>query len=98
MVVGSLVDPATLHNDHIRAHALEGLLFRSVLEDAFQAQGIPCAVLLEKEAYVRAAEQLRMTEAVAKRTIAQLGESHEGSWRAEEKMAALAAWVALTTH
>src|SRR3982074_82717 len=23
MVVGSLVDPATLHNDHIRAHGLE---------------------------------------------------------------------------
>ena len=98
MVVGSLVDPTSLHNEHIRAHGLEGQLFRSVLEDAFQAHGLSCAVFLEKEAYARAAEHLRMTEAVTRRTIAQLGESHEGSWRAEEKMAALAAWVALTTH
>lgn len=96
LVVGSLVDPATLHNDHIRAHGLEGQLFRSALEDAFRARDISCAVFLEKDAYARAAEQLRMTEAAARRTIAQLGESHEGSWRAEEKMAALAAWVALS--
>jgi hypothetical protein len=95
LVAGSLADPAILHNEHIRAHGLEGQLFRSVLEDAFQAQGLSCAVFLEKDAYARAAEQLRMTEAMAKRTIAQLGESHQGSWRAEEKMAALAAWVAL---
>jgi hypothetical protein len=27
--------------------------------------------------------------------IAGLGERHEGSWRAEEKLAALAAWMAL---
>jgi hypothetical protein len=95
MVVGSLVDPATLHNEHIRAHGLEGQLFRGVLEDAFQAHGILCTAFLEKSAYITAAEQLRITEAAAKRTIAQLGESHEGPWRAEEKMAALAAWVAL---
>lgn len=95
MVVGSLVDPATLHNEHIRAHGLEGQLFRSVLEDAFQAQGISCVVFLEKDAYARAAEKLRITEGAAKRAVAKLGESQEGSWRAEEKMAALAAWVSL---
>jgi hypothetical protein len=39
---------------------------------------------------------LGATEAKAKRTIAQLGDSHEGSWRAEEKLAALAAWTVLT--
>jgi hypothetical protein len=95
LVVGSLVDPASLHNEHIRAHALEGQLFRTVLEDAFRAQGIPCIVLLEKGAYARAAEKLRTTEAAAKRTIAQLGDLHDGSWRAEEKLAALAAWSML---
>jgi hypothetical protein len=96
LVVGSLVDPASLHNEHIRAHGLEGQLFRTVLEDAFHAQGIPCAVLLEKEAYRRVAGELRTTEGAAKRTIAKLGESQDGSWRAEEKLAALAAWMALT--
>lgn len=95
LVVGSLVDPATLHNDHIRAHGLEGQMVRTVLEDALREQEIPCDVLLEKTAYLTASSTLRKSPAEAKRTIASLGASHGGSWRAEEKLAALAAWVAL---
>jgi hypothetical protein len=95
MVVGSLVDPASLHNEHIRAHGLEGQLFRTVLADAFEARDIRCSVFLEKEAYACAAEELNTTEETARRTVARIGESHEGSWRAEEKLAALAAWIAL---
>src|SRR5207244_11186067 len=34
LVVGSTIDPATIGNDHIRAHALEGQLFRTALERA----------------------------------------------------------------
>jgi len=97
LVVGSVVDPASLHNEHIRAHALEGQLFRTVLEDALHAREIACAVFLEKGAYAKAAITLGMTEAKAKSTTAGLGKSHDGSWRAEEKLAALAAWIALTT-
>lgn len=97
LVVGSLVDPASLHNEHIRAHGLEGQLFRTVLQDAFRAHNIPCAVLLEKIAYASAAEKLRKSSAQAKRVVAKLGEAHEGSWRAEEKLAALAAWMALAS-
>ena len=97
LVVGSLVDPASLHNEHIRAHALEGQLFRTVLEDALHAREIACAVFLEKGAYAKAAITLGMTEAKAKSTTAGLGKSHDGSWRAEEKLAALAAWIELTT-
>jgi hypothetical protein len=96
LVVGSLVDPATLHNEHIRAHGLEGQLFRTVLEDAFRSEEIPCSVLLEKTAYTAAAPTLGKTPAATKRTVAALGDSHNGSWRAEEKLAALAAWVALS--
>jgi len=95
LVVGSLVDPATLHNEHIRAHGLEGQLFRTVLEDALGAQKISYKVHVEKNAYTAASSVLRKSPAEAKRLIAGLGESHEGSWRAEEKLAALAAWVAL---
>jgi len=95
LVVGSLVDPATLHNDHMRAHGYEGQLFRVVLEDALRSCKIPCAVLLEKNAYEAAAPALRITAPRAKRAIARLGDSHEGSWRAEEKLAALAGWTAL---
>jgi hypothetical protein len=98
LVVGSLVDPASLHNGHIRAHALEGQLFRSVLEDAFRSQGIPCAVLLEKTAYATAAAALQKSPAQAKRIAASLGDARDGSWRAEEKLAALAAWMSLATR
>ncbi len=95
LVVGSLVDPATLHNEHIRAHGLEGQLFRTALERALAAQKIFCKVFLEKTAYTEASYALRKSPAEAKRMIAGLGEAHEGSWRAEEKLAALAAWMAL---
>src|SRR6266542_3161252 len=37
IVVGSTVDPATIKNDHIRAHAEEGRLFRVVIENALKA-------------------------------------------------------------
>ena len=97
LVVGSMADPATLHNEHIRAHGLEGQLFRTVLQDALGKQTIPCAVFLEKTAYDAAAPILQKTTAQIKRFIAELGESHEGSWRAEEKLASLAAWVALAS-
>lgn len=95
LVVGSLVDPATLHNEHIRAHGLEGQLFRTALEHALNKHEVPCSVLLEKTAYIAASAELRKSPAEAKRTIASLGNAHEGSWRAEEKLAALAAWIAL---
>ena len=45
VVVGSQVDPATIKQDHIRAHAEEGRLFRSVIVDAAKRSGyIPCWV------------------------------------------------------
>jgi hypothetical protein len=97
LVVGSLVDPASLHNEHIRAHGLEGQLFREVLEDAFRSHGIPCSAMLEKMAYATAANSLRKSPTELKRMAATLGESHDGSWRAEEKLAALAALMALAT-
>jgi phage I-like protein len=98
VVVGSLVDPATLHNEHIRAHGLEGQLFRSVLEDALHERGIASQVLLEKNAYIVAARAVDRSPAAVKKIIAALGNSHEGSWRAEEKLAALAAWMAFCAH
>jgi hypothetical protein len=95
VVVGSLVDPTTLHNEHIRAHGREGQIFRTVLEDAFQEHELPCRVLLEKNAYITASAAVRRSPGEAKKWIASLGDSHDGTWRAEEKLAALVAWVAL---
>ena len=98
LVVGSLVDPASLGNDHMRAHGLEGQLFRTALEDAMRKQSIRCHVLVEKTAYETAAQALGKSPAETRRAIAALKDSHNGSWRAEEKLATLAAWMSLAAR
>ncbi len=40
LVVGSVIDPASVANPHIRAHANEGRLFRTVVERALEQHGI----------------------------------------------------------
>ena len=95
LVVGSVIDPARIANDHIRAHALEGALFRTALATALDSQGVPCSVVVEREAYVRAAALLKRTEAQLRRAVTELGRSLDGPWRADEKTATLAAWMAL---
>jgi hypothetical protein len=95
LVVGSQIDPATIANPHIRAHALEGRLFRSVLQEALQARGLPCTVVVERQAYDRAAAVLGRSAADLKRAVGALGQALSGPWRAEEKLASLAAWMTL---
>jgi hypothetical protein len=95
LVVGSVIDPATVANPHIRAHALEGQLFRTVLEDAARSCALSCSVTLERDLYNRAAEGLRRSEDELKQVVAKLGKSLAGPWRADEKAACLAAWLAL---
>lgn len=99
LVVGSVIDPATIGNDHIRAHAREGQLFRRALERAARTARVPCATYLERTLYATAATRLRRPPAELKRLVAELGGALDGPWRAEEKAATLAAWMALrSTH
>jgi hypothetical protein len=95
LVVGSVIDPGLIANPHIRAHALEGRLFRTTLETALQAHGISCAVFTERDAYSSGAKSLHQSSEEVIQTIADLGRFTEGPWRADQKLAALAAWVAL---
>jgi hypothetical protein len=95
LVIGSQLDPATIANPHIRAHALEGRLFRLALEQALNAHGIRTAILLERDAYDTGSTQVKKSIHDVRRLIQNLGRSTEGSWRGEQKLAALAAWVAL---
>jgi hypothetical protein len=95
LMVGSQLDPATIANPHIRAHALEGQLFCSALEDALHANGIRTAILLERDAYVRAAARLKKSSIDLCQTIRNFRRFAEGPWRAEQKLAAVGAWVAL---
>jgi hypothetical protein len=95
IVVGSLIDPATIANDHIRIHALEGQLFRGVVHDAATSSQLPCSIWRERDLYGVAHETLARPEATIRTTLTSLGRSVEGSWRAEHKAAALAAWLVL---
>jgi hypothetical protein len=92
VVVASLTDPATIANQHMRAHASEGQLFRSVLVDGLERRGMKVRVVLEREVYELLGKTLRRSPSQAKAQVAALGES-VGRWRAEQKVAAAGAWL-----
>ena len=96
LVVGSVIDPKTVGNPHIRAHASEGQLFRSALAGALGPHGIACDVIVEKTLAKEAVKALRRPDAGIKRTVAAIGKTLGGRWRAEEKAACTAAWMALS--
>ena len=95
LVIGSQLNPASIANPHIRAHALEGQLFRSALEQALNAHGIGAFILMERDAYAKAGAQLKRSYDDVRRTIQNFARSTDGPWRAEQKLAALAAWFSL---
>ena len=91
IVVGSVIDPDSLGNPHVRVHALEGKLFREVVAEALAGQGIDCGVLVERDAYAKAAADVSATEERLRKEIAALGQGRIKPWRSEEKLATLAA-------
>jgi hypothetical protein len=95
VVVGSLIDPKTIGNAHIRIHAMEGRLFREVVIEAAEKQGLQCAVSRERDLYAGAAKKLNRTEAAIRKILMEIGGGVDGGWRAEQKAAALSAWMLL---
>jgi hypothetical protein len=95
LVVGSVIDPATVGNLHIRAHASEGQLFRTVLAAALESHGIDCDIIVEKTLADRASKRLGRSNVQIARKIAALGKELGGTWRADDKAACAAAWMAL---
>lgn len=95
IVVGSLIDPSSIANEHIRIHAMEGQLFRGVVHDALVRKRLACSVWRERDLYSTAVEALGRSERDLKAEVAELGRATFGSWRAEQKTAAIAAWMVL---
>jgi len=95
VVVGSLIDPDRIANDHIRIHALEGQLFRGVVQDAAARNRLSCSIWRDRDLHALAAGTLRRPERTLRDTLAALGREVDGPWRAEQKAAALAAWLVL---
>jgi hypothetical protein len=96
LVVGSVIDPKRVGNLHIRAHASEGRLFRTVLADALQSHDIHCDVIVEKQLAEQATAGLDRADREITRVLAGFGKAIGGPWRAEEKAASTAAWLALS--
>jgi len=95
IVVGSVIDPARVGNPHIRAHASEGRLFRSVLAEALDDRNIACTVIVEKTLGAEARKAIDRPPGQIAKEIAGMGRALGGPWRAEEKSAATAAWMVL---
>ena len=95
IVVARLADPARVAGAHARAHAEEGKLYREAVEKALGTCGLRVAIFLERSVRSVAIAQLRLSgqqvDAILKVFVRQVGTP----WRAPEKQAALAAWLAL---
>lgn len=95
IVVGSLINPDEIGNEHIRIHALEGRLFRGVVEDAAARGNLAHSIWRDRDLYAVGVESFGRSEQTLRDLLATLGKTVTGSWRAEQKSAALAAWLAL---
>jgi hypothetical protein len=88
-------DLARIGNFHIRAHAAEGLLFRSVLNQAAEAQGLKWRVFGDKDFDKRTTAELGSKASSVKQKITDMRKAVPAPWRTDEKQAALAAWLVL---
>ena len=95
IVVRSLVDPITIKNPHMHAHAAEGRLFFESVAAGLERRDMTHAVHAEKDLHENAAKALRTTQGALDRAVVAMGKVFGKPWRQEEKKAALAAWVAL---
>jgi hypothetical protein len=91
-------DLLSIGNPHIRAHAAEGILFRRVLEVAAAKNGLESLSFAEKGLEARAASDLNLSPTALKARLAALGLTVGRPWRADERAAATAAWLALGAH
>lgn len=98
VAVGSLTDPDTIANVHIRIHALEGQLFRNVVEDAAARAGLASSTWRGRDLYGRAVEILKRTEPQLRSVLSAVPRPVPRPWRAEQKAAALAAWLVLASR
>ena len=55
----------------------------------------PLEVLIERNAYEQGAIKLKESNKYVRRVIQNFGQATRRSWRAEQKLAALGAWIAL---
>jgi hypothetical protein len=86
--------PAILAS-HPMIHTAEGELFRDALQDACQRFRLPVIGVKEREVFERGASELRIPAAKLQLRLNELGRALGPPWTQDEKLATLAAWLAL---
>lgn len=97
-LLGSGHSPATLAAalaSHPMLHTAEGEMFRNALDDASRHLGLKVVGTKEKQAYELGSAVLGMTEARLQRELSEMGRLVGPPWRQDEKLATVAAWLAL---
>ena len=87
-----------IRSTHIRAHAAEGVLFRQVLEVAAAANKVRSRTFDQRSLDETAASELKLPIAKLKGRLGEMGRAAGSPWRADEKAAATAAWLALAAQ
>jgi len=82
---------------HPLIHTAEGQLFRDVLVHAGQRCRLPVTGVKERELFPQAAARLRLPVPKLQSRIAEMGRDLGPPWTQDQKLAALAAWLALAS-
>jgi len=80
---------------HALIHTGDGELFRDALAAAAQDRGLPMTRVREKEIFPRVAAGLHIPEGEITQRLKDIGRSIGSPWTQDQKLAALAGWVAL---
>jgi hypothetical protein len=89
-------DLAKIGNFHIRAHAAEGILFRRALESAAEKLELPWRSFSDRDLLQTGGAQLHLADRDVDSILKTMGKAAGTPWRADERMAAIAAWLALS--
>jgi hypothetical protein len=90
-----LPELAAILRSHALIHTAEGEFFRQVLVSAAESCSLPVTPVKEREAWDRGAGVWRLELDALQKRIDTLGRSLGPPWRQDEKLASLAAWIAL---
>jgi hypothetical protein len=86
---------AAILRSHALIHTAEGEFFREVLVHATEHCSLPVTKIKEREIWERGTILLRRPPADLQQLIDGIGKSLGPPWRQDEKLASMAAWIAL---
>ena len=90
-----LPDLAATLRSHALIHTAEGEFFREALVRASEHCSLTVTRIKEREIWERGAALFRLDSTDLQQQISELGRSLGPPWRQDEKLASLAAWIAL---